>query len=108
MRRVLAENHLVAEETAFVGDMAHDIEAAKKCGLLAAGILTGFDTVDKLAAAGAALIVKGFPELQQLLGTPRNEQDELFEISGKKVPAALGVAEEDRSSPKRLPLTPRI
>jgi len=108
IRRALAENHLVAEETAFVGDMAHDIEAARKCGLLAIGILTGFDTVDKLAAAGAALIAKGFPELQQLLGTPRNDQDELFEISDKKVPGQIGVSEEERSSPQTLVITLRF
>jgi phosphoglycolate phosphatase len=108
IRRMLAENHLIAEETAFVGDMAHDIEAAKKCDLLAAGILTGFDTVDRLAAAGAALVVKGFPEFQQLLGTPRKDQDELFEISDKKVAGHIGVSEEERSSPQTLAITLRF
>jgi phosphoglycolate phosphatase len=108
IRRVLAENHLVPQETAFVGDMAHDIEAAKKCGVLSIGILTGFDTVDKLAAAGAALVVRGFAELQQLLGAPRDDQDEVYEISDKKVSCHIGVSEEERAKEQTLAVTIRF
>jgi phosphoglycolate phosphatase len=108
IKRVLAENHLVLEETAFVGDMAHDIEAAKKCGVLPVGILTGFDTVDKLAAAGAALVIRGFGDLQRLLGTPRGEQDEGYEISDQKVSAHIGVSEEERAKAQTLAITVRF
>ena len=108
IKRVLAENRLVPQETAFVGDMAHDIEAAKKCGALPVGILTGFDTVDKLAAAGAALVVRGFGELQQLLGTPRHEQDEVYEISDQKVSGHIGVSEEERAKAQTLAVTVRF
>ncbi len=108
IKRVLTENHLVPQETAFVGDMAHDIEAAKKSGVLAVGILTGFDTVDKLAAAGAALVIRGFGELQQLLGTPRHEQDEVYEISDQKVSAHVGVPEEERAKAQALAITVRF
>ena len=108
IHRMLTENHLVPEETAFVGDMAHDIEAAKKCGVLPVGILTGFDTVDKLAAAGAALVVRGFVELQQLLGTPRGDQDEVYEISDRKASAHIGVSEEERATAQILAITLRF
>jgi phosphoglycolate phosphatase len=108
IKRVLTENHLVPQETAFVGDMAHDIEAAKKSGVLAVGILTGFDTVDKLAAAGAALVIRGFGELQQLLGTPGHEQDEVYEISDQKVSAHIGVPEEERAKAQTLAITVRF
>jgi phosphoglycolate phosphatase len=108
IKRVLAENHLVLQETAFVGDMAHGIEAARKCGVLSLGILTGFDTVDKLAAAGAALVVRGFGELQQLLGTPRDQQDEVYEISDQKVSAHIGVSEEERAKAQTLAITARF
>ena len=108
IRRVLAENHLVPQETALVGDMAHDIEAAKKCGVLPVGILTGFDTVDKLAPAGAALVIRGFGDLQQILGTPRREHDELYEISDQKVSAQIGVLEEERAKPQTLAITVRF
>jgi len=108
IKRVLAENHLVPQETAFVGDMAHDIEAAKKCGILSVGILTGFDSVDKLAPAGAALVTRGFGELQQLLGTPRHEHDEIYEISDQKVSGRIGVSEEERAKPQTLAITVRF
>jgi phosphoglycolate phosphatase len=108
IKRALAENHLVAQETALVGDMAHDIEAAKKCGVLPVGILTGFDTVNKLAAAGAALVIRSFAELQQLLGTPRHEGDEVYEILDQKVSGHIGVSEEERAKPQTLAITVRF
>jgi phosphoglycolate phosphatase len=108
IKRILAENRLVPQETAFVGDMAHDIEAAKKCGVLSIGILTGFDSVDKLAAAGAALVIRGFGELQQMLETPRGEQDEVYEISDQKVSAYIGVSEEERAKAQTLAITVRF
>ena len=108
IKRVLAENHLVPQETAFVGDMAHDIEAAKKSGVLSVGILTGFDTVDKLAPAGAALVIRGFGELEQLLGTPRHEQDEVYGISDQKVSAHIGFSEEERAKEQTLAITLRF
>jgi FolB domain-containing protein len=108
IRRMLAENRLIPQETAFVGDMAHDVEAAKKCGVLPIGILTGFDTVDKLSAAGAALIVPGFTELQQVLGTPRHDQDQTYEIADQKVPAHIGVSEEERATTQTLAITLRF
>jgi phosphoglycolate phosphatase len=108
IKRILSENHLVPQETAFVGDMAHDIEAAKKCGVLPIGILTGFDTVEKLAAAGAALVIRGFGELQQVLGTPRDDKDQLYEISDRKVSAHIGVTEEERATAQTLTITLRF
>jgi phosphoglycolate phosphatase len=108
IRRLVTENHLAPQETAFVGDMAHDIEAAKKCGVLSIGILTGFDTVEKLAPGGAALVVRGFGELQQLLGTPWHEQDEVYEISDQKVSGHIGVAEEERAKAQTLAITVRF
>ena len=108
IKRVLADSHLVPSETAFVGDMAHDIEAAKKSGVLSIGILTGFDSLEKLAAAGAAVIVRSFPELQPLLGTPRNDEDEIFEIANQQVSGRIGVPEEERASPQKLAITLRF
>jgi phosphoglycolate phosphatase len=108
IKRVLDENRLALPETVFVGDMAHDIEAAKQCGVLPIGIMTGFDTADKLASAGAALVVRGFGDLQRLLGAPRHEQDEVYEISDQKVSGRIGVSEEERSKPQPLAITVRF
>ena len=108
IKRVLEENHLVPAETIFVGDMVHDIGAAKKGGVLSIGILTGFDTLEKLAAAGPAVIVKGLPELQLLLGTPRQDEDETFEIADQRVSGRIGVPDEERASPQTMAVTVRF
>jgi phosphoglycolate phosphatase len=108
IKRTLSENHLVPQETALVGDMAHDIEAGKKCGVLPVGILTGFDTVEKLAAAGAALVIRDFGDLQQVLGTPRENQDQVYEISDRKVSTHIGVTEEERATAQTVAITLRF
>lgn len=54
-------------DTAFVGDMAHDIETGKKAGIAAIAVLWGYDTKDKLEEAGPDYIVRSFSELKRVL-----------------------------------------
>jgi phosphoglycolate phosphatase len=51
------------EETCFIGDMVHDVEAARAAGVTAIAVLTGYDSAAKLAASGPDLIV---PDLDAL------------------------------------------
>jgi phosphoglycolate phosphatase-like HAD superfamily hydrolase len=67
IREILAAHALDPGETAFVGDMVHDIETARHGGVLGVAVLTGFDPLDKLAPAGPDVIVSGLPALQRLL-----------------------------------------
>jgi 7,8-dihydroneopterin aldolase/epimerase/oxygenase len=108
IKRVLEENHLSPGETAFIGDTVHDIEVAKKGGVLPIAVLTGFDTLEKLAAAGPAVIVNGLGDLQNLLGVPRQDEDEVFEILDQRVTAHVGVPDEERASPQALAITIRF
>lgn len=64
---ILHERNLDPRETMFVGDMLHDIETARHGGVLDVAILTGFDPVEKLAAAKPSIIVENLPALQRLL-----------------------------------------
>lgn len=64
---VLKENHLDPRETIFVGDMQHDIEAARHGGVHSVAVLTGFNTLDQLRAAKPDLIVEHLGELHELL-----------------------------------------
>lgn len=68
IREILTHHELDPAETAFVGDMVHDIETAHHGGVLSVAVLTGFDSLEKLAAARPEVIVRGLPELQRLLG----------------------------------------
>ncbi|MCP5518960.1 MAG: NUDIX domain-containing protein [Verrucomicrobiales bacterium] len=65
--RLLAEHGLAAHETLFVGDMEHDIETAHFGGVRSCAVLTGYNEVEQLRAAGPDLIVEHLGELQQVL-----------------------------------------
>lgn len=64
---ILAENRLKPEETLFVGDMEHDIETAKHGGVHSCAVLTGYNTLEQLRAAGPDLIVEHLAELRGVL-----------------------------------------
>lgn len=68
IREILATHDLDPAETAFVGDMVHDIETARHGGVTSVAVLTGFDPLEKLASAKPDVIVTGLPALQTLLG----------------------------------------
>lgn len=64
---VLKENRLDPRETVFIGDMQHDIVAARHGGVHSVGVLTGFNRSDQLRAAKPDLLVEHLGELRDLL-----------------------------------------
>lgn len=67
----LLETHRLAPgETAFVGDMAHDIETARHGGLTSVAVLTGYTHAGPLAAARPDLTVPDLDALRRLLERP--------------------------------------
>jgi ADP-ribose pyrophosphatase YjhB (NUDIX family)/phosphoglycolate phosphatase-like HAD superfamily hydrolase len=72
IREILEENRLTPAETLFVGDMQHDIETARHGGIHSCAVLTGYNTLSQLRAAGPDLIVEHLRELRLVL-----EQNEL-------------------------------
>jgi phosphoglycolate phosphatase-like HAD superfamily hydrolase/8-oxo-dGTP pyrophosphatase MutT (NUDIX family) len=64
---VLAENGLDREETLFVGDMQHDIDAARQGGVHSCAVLTGYNRLDQLRASEPDVIVEHLGELQSIL-----------------------------------------
>lgn len=67
IHRILAEHDLEPSATLFVGDMQHDIETARHGGILSAAVLTGYDSLAKLTAAGPDYIFRNLGELQRHL-----------------------------------------
>ena len=67
IHEILAENHLRADETLFVGDMQHDIETARHGGVHSCAVLTGYNTLEQLRAAQPDLIVEHLGELRRVL-----------------------------------------
>ncbi len=67
IRDVLAAHGLAPRETLFVGDMAHDLEAARHGGTWSCAVLTGYNQAHQLKACGPDLIVEHLGELQAIL-----------------------------------------
>jgi phosphoglycolate phosphatase len=77
---ILAENNLNPDETLFIGDMEHDIETARHGGIHSCAVLTGYNTLEQLRAAGPDLIVENLGELRRVL--ERND----FNLGGAVLP----------------------
>ena len=67
IHEILRENHLKPEETIFIGDMEHDIATARHGGIQSVAVLTGYNTLDQLRAAGPDVIVEHLTELRKIL-----------------------------------------
>lgn len=67
IHEILEENGLAPAETLFIGDMQHDIEAARHGGVHSCAVLTGYNTLAQLRAAKPELIVEHLGELQERL-----------------------------------------
>ncbi len=67
IREILEAQALVREETAFVGDMIHDVETARHGGIMSIAVLTGYDTMEKLTPARPDVVVSSLDELRRLL-----------------------------------------
>lgn len=74
---LLQRRQLVREETAMIGDMVHDIEAARAGGVHAIALLSGYDDATRLAAAGPDLIAPHIGALAGLLLPPRPARPEV-------------------------------
>lgn len=64
---ILAAHGLERGETAFVGDMIHDVETARHGGVMSIAMLTGYDSIEKLTPARPDVVVVSLHELRQLL-----------------------------------------
>jgi len=100
---LLAENDLSPAETLFVGDMVHDMEAARHGGVMAVAVLTGFDPVERLAACNPDLVIRDFSCLQRVLEMAGQScSDEWIEIADLKVKSKIGVSAKERACFQRL------
>jgi ADP-ribose pyrophosphatase YjhB (NUDIX family)/phosphoglycolate phosphatase-like HAD superfamily hydrolase len=71
--RLLSQHALRPDETLFVGDMQHDIEAARHGGVFSCAVLTGYNGLEQLRASEPDMIVEHLGELQAVL--ERNRLD---------------------------------
>lgn len=74
IHRILQTHSLKPEETAFVGDMTHDVETAKHGGVASIAVLTGYNHADLLASVRPDLTVPDLQVLRNLLEKKRVSQ----------------------------------
>jgi phosphoglycolate phosphatase len=67
IHHILDENHFDRNETMFVGDMEHDIEAGKAGGVHTCAVLTGYNEATKLHAMQPDFVCEHLGEVQQIL-----------------------------------------
>lgn len=77
---ILEQHGLRPDETAFIGDMEHDVETARACGVHSVAVLTGYDPPAKLMKAAPEVVVADLSRLHRLLAGPGQ--------SGPPVPTA--------------------
>ncbi len=106
LTRILAAHDLAPEETAFIGDAVHDLEAAREAGVLAIAVLTGFDSREDLTRTQPEVMVRDLGELQKLLesATPGDE----IVIAELELFVRVGVPEAERAIPQRLTVSLRL
>ena len=63
-----------ADETAFIGDMRHDMDAGKGAGVLTIATCTGYETAGQLLTAAPDLLVPDLSRLPVLLGLSAKAQ----------------------------------
>lgn len=86
-------------ETLFVGDMEHDMEAARHGGVHSCAVLTGYNHLEQLRASAPDLIVEHLGELQKCLDQnalqfpPRHP--ELVESTGQPVVTVGALIHDD-------------
>jgi len=67
IHRILTNHHLDPSETAFVGDMVHDMETARHGGVSSIAVLTGYNHPETLAQVHPDLTVPDLEFLRNLL-----------------------------------------
>lgn len=65
---LMANRGFLSAETAFVGDMRHDIEAGRTAGVLTIATCTGYESVAKLTSVSPDILVANLSELPPHLG----------------------------------------
>jgi len=102
---ILEKHGLARDETAFVGDMIHDVETARHGGVMSIAVLTGYDSIEKLTPSKPDVVVTSLDALRRLLQDPREalrSTGDCIRINGLEVPIRIGVGDDERARPQNL------
>lgn len=80
IHKLLAELDMAAAETAFIGDMRHDIDAGHAAGVVTIATCTGYESAETLMTAAPDMLVPDLSRLPALLG-PLTGGDGAYPVS---------------------------
>ncbi len=115
-RKVIAnlidEKGLARNDTAYVGDMLHDIETAHHGGVASIAVLSGYDRLEKLESANPTFILPSVKSLHAILRRGKLSQadtkGDMISIRRLAVDCFIGVPDEERANRQTLHLTVEI
>ena len=103
---LLRQHELNPADTAFIGDMQHDINAAHSAGIIGIGVLTGYNNAAQLSVSNPDLTVPHLGALQSFMErggcSPRSHTADTIHINGLEFSCHIGVPEEERAEAQRL------
>lgn len=67
VKELIKKNHLVSEETVFIGDSNHEIEIGKKVGAITIAVSWGFSSIERLRKSEPDFIVQDCKELTNVI-----------------------------------------
>ncbi|WP_367873456.1 NUDIX domain-containing protein [Luteolibacter sp. Populi] len=70
IHEILLKHRLVANETAFIGDMTHDVDTARHGKLTSIAVLTGYTLAGPLAESRPDITVPDLDALRRIVGRP--------------------------------------
>jgi phosphoglycolate phosphatase len=114
IHEILERHGLDPQQTAFIGDMVHDVETARHGGIASIAVLTGYTHAEALAAVRPDLTVPDLLALRVLLERGRgNRASDGAVVAGRPdriklrrllVECHIGVPADERAQPQTLAL----
>ena len=103
---LLRQHQLNPADTAFIGDMQHDINAAHCAGIIGIGVLTGYNNASQLSVSSPDLTVPHLGALQSFMergGTrPATATTDSIHVNGLEFTCHIGVPSQERAEAQRL------
>lgn len=65
--KIMQKNNFKCEETIFVGDMTHDVDAGKKAGVKTVAISQGYQSKEKLLEKNPDFLIENLRELKDIV-----------------------------------------
>lgn len=97
MEEVVLSHGLAKSETAYVGDMVHDIHAAQAGGVTSIAVTSGYDPVERLAKALPEIILPNVSGLPALCWPSYQAIRSDIQVRKLRVPVFIGVPDEERA-----------